>query len=338
MSSSTSSLKQRLLDALLEGRLASEDVVDEALAADESVRARLTELAESATNKPVYRAHVLRRLELSEAEWADVIGQVRASLARHPDVLSVGFGRAFASGESEDLPAVVVRVRQKQAVPQDRRLPSSVTATLRDRPLSFRVDVQEQPVIAKQGDVRPGSACSVHGALSGTVSACIVGEANQHTVLLSGHVVRSKGDKVLFVTKDSRPIQGEITWHAESERMDAAAVSNVSDSDAIDLTEPAADVVTVLPHFEGLLVTIHGAATGTPVKAQIQDVSTDVIFENAGRMEDLIQLDRRASKRGDSGAPATDSRGRLVGFVVGTDRNGHTYLISARKVIDAVLL
>jgi hypothetical protein len=53
-------------------------------------------------------------------------------------------------------------------------------------------------------------------------------------------------------------------------------------------------------------------------------------------MRGLIRLSAQISDRGDSGAPALDAAGQLVGFVIGA-AHGHTYLISAKKAHDGIV-
>lgn len=335
MSDETSQLKRALLSAVEEGRIAVEDLVDAAFeACGEGVRLQpLQDLVSWADEKPKRRIYVRRPPLVQGQEWEEALAQAREHLSVHPDVESIGWGRTFSGGTANDQVGVIVRVRAKRDVAPDRAIPRHVDVEVGGMPFRLRVDVREVGVLNKQMGLRVGGETSVRsGGRRGTLSA-VVSDEGRHRALISGHVAGVEGAHVAFRTRDGKRVHGVVRWHRDNPDIDAAAVRGLSDLDAVLLGRKA-DLISEFESLEGLLVTVHGATTQRDIEATITDASAVVAFPG-GHMRGLLELDVPASVDGDSGAPAVDSRGKLVGFVVGADERGRTHLVLARKVIDA---
>ena len=336
MTSRQTALKEQLLSAVAEGRLSVEALVDTALGVcreDTTLLGQLGDLVAQAETMPQRRVYIRQPLQLSSAEWEQAMAQVRAQLLALPDVLSVGWGRTYSGGKGNDDAGVIVRVAEKRDVAAERRIPSRVKVQLGERDYEFRVDVKQLGELTKQRSVFSGTGSVTAGDRTGTLSACVEDSNGSYRALLSGHVARGEGVRV-EISAAGATVVGVVGWHRDDAEIDAAAVRGIAKQDVTRLRQPEVRLVSAREALEGLTVKIHGAASRRDRHAQVEGTSVDVDFVGA-RMHDLIELDQGISAEGDSGAPAFDSLGRLVGFVVGTDRSKKTHLISARKVIRA---
>lgn len=224
-----------------------------------------------------------------------------------------------------------------------RSLPSEIRVVLDGRELVAPTDVR---VIARghkhAGAVRTGFHCGVAvGAATGTLS-CLWpdGADTDPRILISGHVGKRRGNAVRATTVAGSDVDvGAVLSIVQNDSVDAALVGPV-DVDLVDqlAATSASHVRTLQPNETGVALTIKLARAASVASASVDSVSEPAIFVDpltgAGTsMTGLIRLDQAVTMHGDSGAPAHDDNGNLVGFVEGV-ASGRTYLVPVGRVLD----
>lgn len=299
--------------------------------------------------KQTERGHEPRRLQLTRAAPVDpaVIAkalQTANKRFRSRGVLAAAWGTAVRSGVNTGTACIVLSVRDKvrlDRLPRPLRLPKTLTIRHRGRSVALPVDVQRVPLGRKEAaQVHPGDlAMAIVGAKKGTIGA-IAKRAAGTSAIISGHLAilgaavtgrLGSGDEVRL---------GTVERVRNDDRIDGARVDGVDPADVPFLSDSARPIRDLTDGDLNIQLTVHRAQGDGDSHAFIDGLDMLAEFGNddgtTSPMYGLIKLSKKVSRSGDSGAPVIDSASRLVGFVIGS-ADGHTYVIPARKVLDAML-
>ncbi|MCA9660027.1 MAG: hypothetical protein KC486_16910 [Myxococcales bacterium] len=265
--------------------------------------------------------------------------RARRQWKRRRGVVEIHWGLKRVGGRTTPRRALVVTVEQK--LPREqlglrRPFPHELAVPWGGRTYYVPVDVDELDQAEKHADVRPGKGSRVRAHLRGTLSAVIV-RGNTADVYLSGHVAGSAGAKV-WASSQNNPecFLGRVAANRfrNNEEVDCAVVEGVALAVAKRLSKQPTAVRPLT--MDDIGIPIRVGATSSHWSA-VHDINAPAQFGAGGLMIGLIRLEHRVSERGDSGAPAFDAGGQLVGFVVGAsthNRRSHTYLLTATRGLN----
>jgi hypothetical protein len=204
------------------------------------------------------------------------------------------------------------------------------------------VDVQ---AVAKKGrlhhePVHVGSHAEVEVENEGgTLGALMNAPDGSLTAILSGHVAQRRGLKVKARALSGKTFSlGQVQRVLEWSEGDAASAGPVAPSVLTQMAEPATDIRTLTRKDMRVAVYIRVARDISPRETFVGDVGVTmpVAYRGGTRvLTDLIATTQDVTEPGDSGAPAVDWEGNLVGFVVGSLGN-KTYLMPAGRALDAL--
>jgi hypothetical protein len=189
------------------------------------------------------------------------------------------------------------------------------------------------------GAVSPGFHCGVRAGTNVGSLGCLTTPNGGTFAIVSGHVALTKGTAVTATTTSGATVPlGAVLSVRNDADIDAARVGPVPPSSINGLGD-ASTTVRDLDESDTRLVVHLSVSRGTLV-ATIETVSEPAVFVDPATlvshsMNALIRLDQAITQHGDSGAPATDVTGLLIGFVEGI-ADGRTYLIPAGRAIDGV--
>ena len=336
-------LVSRTVAAIQEGRLAVEQLIRGALASDGSFAPWLERrLATADTREPALPE--IKHHARFPAEVVDrALAQAKRSLRRR-GVVGVLWGVAHRKGLAHGEPAVVVLVAEKRARDRLRKsqlLPSQIRVRLGHRTFSVPVDVQRMSHGQKEkGDARPGRGALVELADSyGTVSAVIDRTAGPG-VVVSGHVATRVGVAAQARLANGQEIAiGRVALRRDDQNVDAARIDGVSPGDMPFLASEGAELRDLSVDDLNIRLTVRRAQGDGDAFGYVAAVGERASFRDDDGIEHpmngLIRLHAKVTRTGDSGAPVVDFRNALVGFVIGS-ANGHTYLIPARRALDAM--
>jgi hypothetical protein len=183
----------------------------------------------------------------------------------------------------------------------------------------------------------PGFACGVRAGPNVGSLGCLT-DGNGFAII-AGHVAVAVGVAVTATAASGATVPlGVVQLVRNDQDIDSARVGPVPGASILGLASPPAAVRDLDDSDVGLELRI-SAARGT-FNAKVDVASEAAVFVDPMTLEQrpmnaLIRLDTNVTMHGDSGAPAMDATGLLVGFVEGV-ADGRTYLIPARRAIDAV--
>lgn len=301
--------------------------------------------------------------EIAEA----AVAEVRKSIedVGVPDIVSVHFGLKWKKGESLGLPAVIVWVKNKlpeSKIPVRERLKKTVTVRLGGVSTRLPVDVQSAP---RKGEPQPvdndwnrhsseryastkarffveGEPVTFYGTL-GAVFPDSHGPGWLATT--AGHAVGPEGSTVNMRTWAGGsagnvpviingldfgldlallgPIGPTIAGRA------ATPIAGLGEPNAVSVS--SGDWVLISNKFQVYPAIIQDLVSG-PVTLDYGPVNLDV--------GSFFTVTPNLTQKGDSGGPAFDRFGRVVGFVMGRwmmDGIKKTFLVSARRGIYELL-
>lgn len=243
------------------------------------------------------------------------------------DVLSVGIGQRFTQGTWRDEACIVVKIDWKLSAEMMRArkrtpLPRWIDVVVDGKRARVGVDLQEtageltgtfQSII--------GSPVSCEGACIGSVSAVVRGTSGgkkgPKAFLISGHVAREKGRKMV--------IGGATGVTAEpviSDRLDHCLVEFDPEPAHQSLLLDGSNLTGICPVKSlqlGQTLYFHRAATGMRVPLLLRHIDISAPFQTSQgvvQMRGLLATDGRTAA-GDSGALLFDGSFRAVGTLLG---------------------
>ena len=332
----------RLLDELEAGRTSTEEALEAARSGERAVTSLLDRIARRQKRRPTVR----RIKQLPHAVIASAVARVKRHVGRRRDVTSVHWGVRRVRGRRTNESAVVVHVKKKLPPRvlrslQRRGMARTVRVQHRRRRYVVRIDVQavKVPAILHTSFLMPGDhgGIRVGGEHIGALGAIAPGGTGLFA-LTAGHVAAVIGSKPAECVDDEAgafPL-GRVRVNAFSRGIDIAAigpVASVPPGAVLDATI-VRDPVESDTHER---VSIFVPGMFTPIESHIDDVGVTRTFSTAAGVITMSGLTAtaRVTDPGDSGAPALDQRGALIGFVIGGDSD-HTYLLPARRALDAL--
>jgi len=331
-----------LLEALERGALSAEEALREALRGRSHlarwVRRRRPSWRRAPARRPTVRRTPPVRERLARAA-------VRAARRRHgakEGVVSVHWGLAREEGRSTARPGVVVVVERKRpedALAPAERIERRLDVTLDGRRRRVLVDVQGVPGPGALRGVWPGRNASARlGGTTGTVGALVLRDGEWRAVL-SGHVAGATRRGARAWTPEGTVVDlGEVSRVVLDDEVDAAAAGPVAGEDAARLATREVEVRELGEADLGVALRLLVARDLVPRKAYVTDVGATVPFRyprGVRRVRGLVGLSHDVTVDGDSGAPALDFAGRLVGFLIGS-YDGRSYLVPARRTLDVL--
>jgi hypothetical protein len=338
------SLIEDTLEAIEEGRLSMEQVLRRALDAGAGcepwLRRALTRTRELEPRHPTAREHAGTSPELARA----ALRAARRRFGRCQGVAGVAWGLVEERRRATGRQGLIVIVQEKlarESLRKSRVLPKTLPVRLGERWIPVPVDVQRLARGVKEQRTAAGHHALVRVAQgTGTLSA-LVERQGAFLGIISGHLARSSGAVVVAeLANGSTTTLGTVGHTREDLEIDGARVDGVSPADAPALTTAFTELRDLDAGAINARLTVRRAQGDGDAHAFVAQIEAPAAFddESGGRtpMRGLIKLDKKVTRRGDSGAPVLDFQDRLVGFVVGS-ADGHTYVIPARKVIDALL-
>jgi hypothetical protein len=330
------------LEALEDGHISAEEAVRAALYG----RARLTALLRRSGRKGCRRPTVRPIKQIPEAVASAAVRTVKKRLGRSRNVVSVHWGVARRRGRRTSEAGVVVGVLQKMRASllrgrRQRVAPPHVSLRHRGRLFKIRVDVQTVKSLAELqvAFVQPADHGVIRrngqpiGALGG-----IVAGASGRFAITAGHVAGLVGRGTADCIDDEAGAfqLGGVRRNRFNDGIDIAAIGPVP------IVPPAAVLNNTLFRDPSSLDThrrVHLILPGlpTPIESFIDDVNRTRGFNTPVgpiTMQGLTAVGR-STDPGDSGAPALDDSGALIGFVLGAD-SFHTFLLPARRALNAI--
>jgi hypothetical protein len=337
--------KERLLKAVEEGSVSVEQLVGAALSRSPEFRdwadARLDRWEGGDKRSPTVR----NRREVPESVANQAVTKARARFLHRSGVLSVHWGLKRQQGRPRGEGSVVVMVENKlprEALKPRERLPGSLKLRHRGRTYTVPLDVQAvsaegalQAAPARPDELRPGSHAWVEvDGVEGTLGALVPEDDGTWSALLSGHVAREVGRTVGARTLDGDTfLLGEVRAVVLGPRGDAASAGPVTPLVARRLGTEATGTRELGPRDLGAALWVKVARDMSLRRTYVGDLGVTLGVSWRGgplRIEELVATTDGVTELGDSGAPAVDWQGRLVGFVVGT-MGARTYLMPARR-------
>jgi len=285
----------------------------------------------------------IRHRRRSREEVAAILTAARAQFGAHPGVRHIAWGSKTVGGHPVPRDCLVFLVDAKRRDLADgaaEKIPESVSL---ETPLGVRVVETDVREIAKgvhhAGAVSAGFHCGVQAGSNLGCLGCVTTVGGVAFAIVSGHVAVQK-DVAITATSVSGgtvPLGPSVVVKNDAD-VDAARVGPVPD----DSLGGLADVPTSVRDLDesDTRLAIHISVPRGTLYAAVDTVSEPATFldpaTGAGHaMNALIRLDQGVTLHGDSGAPAMDATGLLVGFVEGI-ADGRTYLIPAGRAIHGV--
>ena len=338
------------LEAIEKGALSTEEVLRAALLDKTKFEAWLEAQLAAAAGQPPRRPRLRRRRTYPNEVAEAAVNKAKKLLSGRPDVLSVHWGTRHRRGRPTSEPAVVVFLEKKLSPREvlDRDLlPRELALSVKKRRYRVCLDVQ--------GMGLPGSLYGVSAAMPGERAAVLIGTDNAIDgslgalvdlpgrgvcAILAGHVAEREGLAVRGQFLDQPPISlGTVGKVLRPPQGDAAVAGPVDAAALSLLVSPTRPVRDPDPQDITFTVAIHTLRDFQPKLSSIDGVNATGFFLSQGQrvqIDGLVSLSPQVVSPGDSGAPALDGNGVIVGFVVGA-WNGKTYLMPARRAIDALV-
>jgi hypothetical protein len=332
------------LSAIEDGRISSEESLQAASSGPRELTALLIRARKRARRRPT----IWRIKQVPADVIHAAVEAVKKRLGRSRNVKSVHWGVQRRCGRRTAETAVVVHVARKFSLSalrarRQKIAPSSVTIRRKGRRYKVNVDVQAVKDLANlqaSTFLRPGD----HGAIRqsgepiGALGAIVSGP-NGLFAITAGHVAGLFGPNMAADCQDDEagvfPL-GRVRGNRFNDGIDIGAIGPVAavpPAAVLDLTFARNPSEQDTNRRVQLMV----PGISTPMESHIDDVNVTRGFSTPIgpiTMAGLTAI-RLATVKGDSGAPALDDNGVLIGFVVGAD-NQHTYLLPARRALDAI--
>jgi hypothetical protein len=338
-------MQQRALSAVENGHLSAEEILDKALGGRANFRRWLERHLEEVRGAPPRKPHV-RRIHSLPEEVIHRAVQVAHKRFEGSDVRHICWGVKRKAGRTTAKDAVILLVDEKK--PLKKRdanyLPPSISFSFQSENYRVATDVRAYAAYGAKQSLHAGNRCEVKASgMGGTLGAVVTDGQGQGVALLSGHVAKQKGVSVSAHTDTGDDVElGTVLACRDDAQVDAALAGPLVDS-LLPFLAQRPTVFRDLPISsprERLDLLLRGGTVEAFVEA-VEEPANFSSVPGARPMEGLIRLDRMCTKEGDSGAPAVDSDGRIVGFVIGyagTTPNGvkYTYLMPARRAYEGL--
>jgi hypothetical protein len=335
----------------------AESIVDDALEAIEAGRISVEDiLIGGAAHSPKFRAWLSQRLKRlpvkhhgtpvlrhpteEHAVVQQILESARREYEKREGLLHVTWGARTVDGKRVPEHAVILivdpdRKKDWQSLPEV--LHAKTSAGVRAVPLVVRPRAHGR---LHAGPVQPGFHCGVNSNGTQGALGCVTLVGGQSYAIVSGHVATTQGLSVQATTASGSSVALGTTVKVRNDSdVDAARVGPVTTGigELVDSATSLRDL-----QVTDTLLAIRIAVPRSPgtVFAAVEVVSEPATFLDpmtgtTQQMNGLIRLDQALTAHGDSGSPAFDMTGLLVGFVEGVADN-RTYLMPARRAIDGV--
>jgi hypothetical protein len=332
-----------IVSALDEGRLSAEEAILAALRGPRALGALLLR----AKRRPI-RRRTIRAIKRFPALVIDrALAMVRRRMRGVRTVRSVHWGTRQKRGRRTGETGVVIYVRKKEAEhsirsARRRLAPRHVSVAYRDRRYQVPVDVQAvgQSATFHIDTANPGGHGEIRagGRRIGALGAVVAAGDGALYAVTAGHVADAIGNQDADCAEADAGVfpLGRVKCNRLDSGDDVAAIGPVPvvpagaagaatfarDAGNGDVNER---VFVLLPE------------SFTPIESHIDGVGVSASFiieAGALTLRGLTSIDR-VTRGGDSGAPALDVNGNIIGFVVGGDAT-RTYLMPARRALDAL--
>jgi hypothetical protein len=339
------------LEAVGNGALSVEDVLRAAFQNAGGFERWLDRRLKSASSQPSRRQRLYRTKNYPEDIAPAAVSKARELLGRRPDIVSIHWGIRHYQGHATSEPAVVVYVKRKlsprEVMPED-QLPHDVEVSTGSKKYRVRIDVQGAGLpgtlhavpVAMPGE-RAGLLIGDDNAVDGSLGALIDIPGSGLHAVLAGHVAEQEGRRVRGQFLDQPPISlGSVVKMTRPPDGDAALAGPVVDDSAQNLlVSPSRSFRDPESSDLTFTVFVHTLRDFDPKPSSIDGIGVTGFFLSGGQtiaIDGLVSLFPQVTNPGDSGGPALDGSGAIVGFVVG-GWNGKTYLMPARRAIDELV-
>lgn len=333
-----------LVKALEAGRISSAEALQATLKGKTAIVALLNRADNRQSRRPTIRKP--RQYPLAVTERAVSLVQNRVK-RRSRNLRSIHWGVRQVCGRRTNETAVVVHVATKRSPRQLRAskrtpFPKSVTVRYRGRRYVCPVDVQGvgSSAALHLGSAEPGdhAAILVGGEAVGALGAIVLGSDNLSYAVTAGHVAEAIGTGTARCSDLDAGVfsLGRVKCNQLAEGDDVAAIGPVTKvpAGAVGPTTFARDATNADVHDR---VFFFLPESFTAIESHIEGVNVTGVFSTPSGTVTLTGLTAvdRVTRSGDSGAPALDVHGDLIGFVVGADAT-RTFLLPARRALDAL--
>jgi hypothetical protein len=333
----------QLLAALEAGQVSVEEALSAAVTGPPHIGRLLVGAKGRHRSRPTFR----RPKYIPNVVVDRAVASVRRRLSRLKGVTSVHWGVKEVHGRPVTDCAVIVHVDRKLSCAALRArgrkaVPRTVVVGSGRRRYRVPVDVQAArgPAHLHAGFVQPGDHGAIrrNGTPIGALGAIANGAAGAFAIT-AGHVAGLLGPGSIADCLDDEagafPI-GSVRLNRFTEGIDIAAIGPVAAVPKGATLDPtfARDVTNADARRR---VTLMLPGTFTPVESHIAGVDATRGFQTPVGIITMSGLTTigRVTQEGDSGAPALDDAGAVIGFVIGSDAS-HTYLLPARRALDAL--
>jgi hypothetical protein len=326
------------LNAVQSGHVSVEQLLREALARGENFATWVEAKLEKWPARKVRGPALLTPKTVPRSVAQAALRLARRRFGKQPGVASVHWGMVRQRGIYTGQVGIVVFVERKlpsEYLGAGSELPGSLEVGAGGRRHHIRIDVQAPGRFAiRHEQAAPGNRATVEAFENGTLSAIIAAPDGTFRALLSAHVAGSKGTAVSATALDGTSFQlGNVDNLKRDAIDDLAVTEEISAQAAAALSFPIADLRDPDSSDAGFALWIY--TSRNTQETTISDVEIpSVTFQDGSVMEGLF-ASPNVTTEGDSGSPALDGRGNLVGFVVGGSAT-KTYLVPARRAVDAL--
>lgn len=332
-----------VLEAIASGTLSTEEAIRAALHGMQA----LADSVERAGKRPLCRPTIYKYPTYPAAVVEIAVERVRRRFGRRSNVRSIHWGVRQFRGRRIGQRAVVIHVTRKLSRSRLRRtrrgaIPATLSIRHKHRRYTVPIDIQAvgQSATLHIAFIRPGH----HGQLRlgtngiGALGGVVDGAGGQLFAVTAGHVAQVIGTRDVHCGDADAGVfaLGKVRCNQLNRGHDIAMIgplASVPHGATINAT--FARDARVGDLHQRVFVLLPNAIT--PVESHIEGVGVTAVFGcDAGvvSLRGLTSIDR-VTRSGDSGAPALDAAGNVVGFVVGADAT-RTFLIPARRALDAL--
>jgi hypothetical protein len=342
-------LRKQALKAVQDGQLSVEELLDEALQRSAAFEQWLGSRLKEARDQEPRSLQVQKVAALPAPVIERALDLARQRFSGFSGVRHITWGVKHAKGRATACDAVVILVEEKRRAMRKgapERIPASLSFSFEAKRYRVATDVRAYARGGVKQALHPGNQCGVvTSGNMGTLSAVVGPERGVWWALLSGHVAERKGAGVIARADTGHELDlGRVQKCRNDVDVDAALAGPIKASLIPYLARGPArlkDLPLNAPRLRLKLLLRKGEVT-----AFVDSVSEPVDFGPPYApqpMRGLIRLDGRRSNDGDSGAPALDMQGRIIGFVVGCAASGetgareHTYLLPTRRALDGLI-
>jgi len=336
----------KTLEAVSEGRIFVENILDAACAHDPSFVDWLkAELRNAGKREP--RLHHLYALDKYNPKTLErVLAAVNKKFSSYKNIVYIQWGTNLIKGHDKGQLALVFYVRQKKKkVAPGEMIPSIFKTKIDNKVHQFPTDVQAiMKAEEHDGILFPTAAMPTQVKSEkeyGTLSAVFAAkDQSLGQALVSGHITAKEQERIEFLDGQTWRKLGLVKHRTVTRELDVAIVDGVASEDIKKLSRPYQQVRRLQPYELGIAVELYPLSkSGLKVNANIENTSTPVYFSRSDRwMDGVIRLYGRITEAGDSGAPVYDTKNNIIGFVLGADPADQadpkfTYVLPAWRVL-----